>query len=135
MVGDGGTLAMPSQGWLTSGYGWRTHPIFGYRSLHDGIDIGAACGTPVVAAAAGTVLSQYASSSYGNRVIIDHGLVGGVGLATTSNHLSSFAVTAGARVERGQVIGHVGSTGWSTGCHLHFSVLRNGVAVDPAPWL
>ena len=135
VVSSASSLTTPTQGWITSGFGWRTHPIFGYRSLHDGIDFGAACGTPVVAAAAGTVLAQYYSSSYGNRVIIDHGLLRGVGVATTSNHLSGYAVAVGQRVERGQVIGYVGTTGWSTGCHLHFSVLQNGVAVDPAAWL
>ncbi|CAA9322566.1 MAG: hypothetical protein AVDCRST_MAG24-413 [uncultured Nocardioidaceae bacterium] len=135
IVDGGGVLTTPTRGWLSSGYGMRTHPIFGYRSLHDGVDFGALCGTPVVAAAGGTVLSQYFSSSYGNRVIIDHGLLRGVGVATTSNHLSRYAVAVGQRVERGQVIGYVGDTGWSTGCHLHFSVLQNGVAVDPAPWL
>jgi murein DD-endopeptidase MepM/ murein hydrolase activator NlpD len=132
---SGGYLSMPTQGWITSGYGWRIHPIFGYRSLHDGIDIGAGCGTPVVAAADGTVLSEYYSTSYGNRLIIDHGLQRGVGLATISNHLSRYAVGTGAHVERGQVIAYVGTTGWSTGCHLHFTVLQNGVAVDPTGWL
>ena len=134
-VDGDGYLATPTQGWVTSGFGWRTHPIFGYRSLHDGIDIGAACGTPIVAPADGTVLSQYYSSSWGNRIIIDHGIRRGVGLATISNHLSGYAVAAGDRVERGQVVGYVGTTGWSTGCHLHFTVLQNGVAVDPASWL
>jgi murein DD-endopeptidase MepM/ murein hydrolase activator NlpD len=134
-VDGGGWLTMPTQGWITSPFGWRIHPIFGYRSLHDGLDIGAACGAPVVAAADGTVLSEYYSTSYGNRLIIDHGIQRGVGLATISNHLSGYAVGPGAHVERGQVIGYVGTTGWSTGCHLHFTVLQNGVAVDPAPWL
>jgi len=81
------------------------------------------------------VLSESSSPSYGNRLIIDHGIQRGVGVATISNHLSGYAVAPGARVERGQVIGYVGTTGWSTGCHLHFTVLQNGVAVDPAPWL
>ena len=134
-VDGDGILATPTQGWITSAFGWRTHPIFGYRSLHDGVDIGAACGTPVVASADGTVLSQYYSSSLGNRIIIDHGIKRGVGLATAYNHLSRFAVSAGDRVERGEVVGYVGNTGWSTGCHLHFTVLQNGVAVDPASWL
>jgi murein DD-endopeptidase MepM/ murein hydrolase activator NlpD len=134
-VDGGGWLTMPAQGWITSPFGWRTHPIFGYRALHDGLDIGAPCGAPVVAAADGTVLSEYYSTSYGNRLIIDHGIQRGVGVATISNHLSGYAVAPGAHVARGQVIGYVGTTGWSTGCHLHFTVLQNGVAVDPAPWL
>ncbi len=134
-VDGGGYLTTPTQGWFTSGFGWRTHPIFGYGAFHDGVDLGASCGTPVVAAADGTVLAEYASSSYGNRLLIDHGLQRGVGLTTISNHLSSYAVPTGAHVRRGQVVGYVGTTGWSTGCHLHFTVLQNGVAVDPAPWL
>ena len=81
------------------------------------------------------MLSQYFSSSYGNRVIIDHGLLRGVGIATTSNHLSRFAVAVGTQVQRGQVIGYVGTTGASTGCHLHFMIFRNGVPVDPMTWL
>jgi murein DD-endopeptidase MepM/ murein hydrolase activator NlpD len=134
-VDGNGYLAMPTQGPITSPFGWRIHPIFGYRSLHDGIDIGAGCGSPIVAAADGTVLSEYYSSAWGNRIIVDHGIQHGVGVATISNHLSSYAVSTGAHVERGQVIGYVGTTGWSTGCHLHFTVLQNGVAVDPVAWL
>ena len=80
------------------------------------------------------MLEEYYQSAWGNRVIIDHGFQQGVGLATISNHLSSYAVGVGARVRRGDVIGYVGTTGWSTGCHLHFTVLQNGVAVDPQSW-
>jgi murein DD-endopeptidase MepM/ murein hydrolase activator NlpD len=112
----------------------RTHPIYGYYSLHDGTDFGAACGTPIRAAAPGKVLATYYQSAYGNRVIIDHGLQSGVGLATISNHLEGYAVSEGERVQRGQVIGYVGSTGWSTGCHLHFTVLQNGTPTDPMNW-
>lgn len=129
-----GFLDYPVAGTVTSPYGWRTHPIHGYRSLHDGTDFGAACGTPIRAAAAGTVLETYFQSAYGNRVVIDHGFHGGVGLATISNHLSGYAVGPGDAVQRGQVIGYVGNTGWSTGCHLHYTVLENGVPVDPFAW-
>jgi murein DD-endopeptidase MepM/ murein hydrolase activator NlpD len=134
-VNGGGYLDYPVDGYVTSPFGWRTHPIWGYRALHDGIDFGAACGTPIRAAAAGTVLSAYYQSAWGNRVIIDHGIHKGVGLATASNHLSGYAVSAGERVDRGEVIGYVGSTGWSTGCHLHYTVMQNGVPVDPVSWL
>jgi murein DD-endopeptidase MepM/ murein hydrolase activator NlpD len=130
-----GFLSMPVSGYITSPYGWRTHPIWGYRSLHDGIDFGAGCGTPVRAAASGKVIAAYFQSAWGNRIIIDHGVQKGVGVATISNHLSGYAVSVGQRVERGQTIGYVGSTGWSTGCHLHYSVLNNGSAVDPMGWL
>jgi murein DD-endopeptidase MepM/ murein hydrolase activator NlpD len=133
-VDGGGYLDQPVDGYVTSPFGWRTHPIWGYRSLHDGVDYGAPCGTPIRATAGGRVLSTYYSSSWGNRVILDHGVHRGVGLSTISNHLSSWAVSSGQSVARGQVIGYVGTTGWSTGCHLHFTVVQNGVAVDPMSW-
>jgi murein DD-endopeptidase MepM/ murein hydrolase activator NlpD len=133
--GGNGFLSMPVEGSVTSPYGWRTHPIWGHRSLHDGIDFGAACGTPIRAAAPGKVLSTYYQSAWGNRVIVDHGVKHGVSVATISNHLSGYAVSAGDRVKRGDVIGYVGSTGWSTGCHLHWTVLQAGEAVDPMTWL
>ena len=133
VIGNG-LLAMPVSGYITSPFGWRTHPIWGYRSLHDGVDFGAACGTPIRAAADGVVISEYYHSAWGNRIIIDHGVLKGVGVSTISNHLSGYAVSAGQRVERGQVVGYVGNTGWSTGCHLHYTVNQNGVPVDPMNW-
>jgi murein DD-endopeptidase MepM/ murein hydrolase activator NlpD len=134
-MGGNGFLSMPVDGSVTSPYGWRTHPIWGYRSLHDGIDFGASCGTPIRAAAPGRVLSTYYQSAWGNRVIVDHGVKHGVSVATISNHLSGYAVSEGDRVRRGDVIGYVGSTGWSTGCHLHWTVLQGGRPVDPVTWL
>ena len=129
-----GYLDYPVPGRVTSPYGWRTHPIWGYRSLHDGVDFGSACGTPIRASAPGKVLETYYQSAWGNRIIIDHGVRYGTGVATIANHLSGYAVSPGQRVVRGQVIGYVGDTGWSTGCHLHFTVLQNGQAVDPMRW-
>ena len=140
VLGDGGPVASngflnyPVQGSVTSPFGWRTHPIYGYRSLHDGIDFGAACGTPIRAAADGHVLEEYFQTAWGNRIIIDHGIHDGVSVATISNHLSGYAVSAGASVKRGQVVGYVGTTGWSTGCHLHYTVLQNGTPVNPQNW-
>ena len=134
MVDGSGVLAMPVDGYVTSPFGWRTHPIWGYRSLHDGVDFGASCGSPIRASADGVVISEYYHSAWGNRIIIDHGVLKGVGVSTISNHLSGYAVSAGQRVERGQVVGYVGDTGWSTGCHLHFTVNQNGVPVDPMNW-
>jgi murein DD-endopeptidase MepM/ murein hydrolase activator NlpD len=133
-VDGNGVLAMPVDGYVTSPFGWRIHPIYGYRSLHDGIDFGAACGTPIHAPADGVVISEYYQTAWGNRIIIDHGIHKGVGLTTISNHLSGYAVGVGAHVQRGQVVGYVGTTGWSTGCHLHFTVNQNGVPVDPMNW-
>ena len=132
---SGGFLSMPAAGGVTSPYGMRTHPIYGYYSLHDGTDFGADCGSPLYAAADGTVISSYWSSVYGNRMIIDNGVAAGVGLATIYNHATRYTVAEGQQVSRGQVVGYVGSTGWSTGCHLHFTVMANGRAVDPANWL
>jgi murein DD-endopeptidase MepM/ murein hydrolase activator NlpD len=129
-----GFLDYPVSGPITSPFGWRRHPIYGYRSLHDGIDFGASCGTPIYAPANGTVIDEYFQTAWGNRLIIDHGWQRGVGLATISNHLSSYAVGVGDHVKRGEVVGFVGTTGWSTGCHLHFTVLQNGTAVDPMRW-
>ncbi|MFP5252955.1 MAG: peptidoglycan DD-metalloendopeptidase family protein [Actinomycetes bacterium] len=128
-------LAQPVDGYLTSSYGMRLHPVYKRWSLHDGTDFGAACGTPVRAAASGTVVEAYSHSAYGKRVIIDHGYQSGVGLATAYNHLSGYSTYGGQRVERGEVIGYVGSTGYSTGCHLHFMVFENGSTVNPMNWL
>ena len=134
-IHSNGWLDWPVAGPVTSPFGWRTHPIFGYRSLHDGIDIGAGCGTPIHAPAGGTVIEEYFQTAWGNRIIIDHGLHKGVGLATITNHLSAYAVPQGAHVKRGQIIGYIGTTGWSTGCHTHFTVLQNGSPVNPMKWL
>ena len=132
----GGFLSMPlSNSYITSSYGMRMHPILRIYKLHDGTDFGAGCGTPLYASAAGTVVSQYYDGGYGNRVIIAHGRVNGVNLATSYNHLTRSVVGTGARVERGQLIGYVGTTGYSTGCHLHFMVYENGVTVNPMGWL
>jgi murein DD-endopeptidase MepM/ murein hydrolase activator NlpD len=132
---SGGYLSSPVNGYVTSGFGYRTHPIYGYRSLHDGVDFGAGCGQPLYAGASGTVVSRYYQSAWGNRLIIDHGYQRGVGLATIYNHAIRYTVGVGQRVQRGQVIGYVGTTGWSTGCHLHFTVMANGSAVNPMGWL
>ena len=125
----------PVNGWVSTPFGWRIHPIYGYRSFHNGIDIAAACGTPVRAPAAGTVLQTYFQTAYGNRVLIDHGAPGGVGTASEYNHLDRWTVTPGQRVAPGQIIGYVGSTGWSTGCHLHFTIYKRGIPVNPLPLL
>jgi murein DD-endopeptidase MepM/ murein hydrolase activator NlpD len=130
-----GYLSYPVNGPITSPFGYRIHPIYGYYSLHNGVDFGASCGTPIHAAAPGRVISQYYASAWGNRLIIDHGWQRGVGLATIYNHATHYVVGVGQRVSRGQLIGYVGTTGWSTGCHLHFTVMANGVAVDPMNWL
>jgi murein DD-endopeptidase MepM/ murein hydrolase activator NlpD len=135
-TGDtGGTLTRPVPGIITSPYGWRVHPVLGYRKLHDGTDFRAACGTQVKAAASGTIVSQGYSGAYGNRVVLNNGIKRGVNVMTTYNHLSAFVLPVGSVVKRGQVIAISGTTGLSTGCHLHFMVLENGIRVDPMSWL
>ncbi len=131
----GGFLNHPVNGRVTSPYGYRTHPIYGYYSLHDGTDFGAGCGTPLYATADGTIMQKYWSTVYGNRLVLNHGVQRGVGVASVYNHATRYVVRQGQKVKRGQVIGYVGSTGWSTGCHLHFTVLVNGSAVNPMNWL
>jgi len=130
-----GLLAYPVDGYVTSPFGYRIHPIYHYWGLHDGVDFGGGCGTPLRAAAPGRVVSSYFSGVYGNRLVIDHGVLGGKGIATIYNHATGYNVGVGDQVQEGQVIGFEGSTGWSTGCHLHFTVMANGVAVDPMNWL
>jgi murein DD-endopeptidase MepM/ murein hydrolase activator NlpD len=126
-----GALVRPSSGPITSRFGPRVHPIFGVVKFHYGIDFGAGAGSPIRAAAAGKVLSAGWIGGYGNTTIIDHG----GGMATLYAHQSSFGVSAGQQVSAGQTIGAVGSTGNSTGPHLHFEVRVNGQAVDPAGYL
>ncbi|GAA2119783.1 peptidoglycan DD-metalloendopeptidase family protein [Nocardioides bigeumensis] len=131
----GGFLNRPVPGPVTSSFGMRIHPIYGYYGLHDGTDFGVACGEPMYAAADGRVVAEYYQTAYGNRLVVNHGFQQGVGLATIYNHAASYTVSVGDSVARGQVIGYVGDTGWSTGCHLHFTVMVNGRAVDPMNWL
>ena len=136
-VSAGGFLSLPlhSSTYVTSPYGMRLHPILHIWELHDGTDFHADCGTAVYAAAPGRVLSEYYNVGYGNRLLIDHGVVDGVSLATSYTHLSSYVAGVGSQVSRGQLIAYSGDTGWSTACHLHFSVYVNGSTVDPMTWL
>ncbi len=116
---------------ITSGFGWRYHPILKTRRFHQGIDIGAPSGSRIVAAAAGTVIFAGDRGGYGNTVMIDHG----DGLVTVYAHQSRIAVSEGQRVRRSQTIGRVGSTGLSTGPHVHFETRVNGHARDPLGYL
>ena len=127
-------LLRPVQGVVTSPYGYRRHPIYGYWGLHDGIDYGAGCGQALVAGAAGVVSRTYYSDVYGYRLFLQVGSVRGRNLTLVYNHARGYNVGAGERVTRGQVIGAVGDSGWSTGCHLHFTVLADGTPVNPESW-
>ncbi|MDR1825658.1 MAG: peptidoglycan DD-metalloendopeptidase family protein [Bifidobacteriaceae bacterium] len=120
---------------MTSPFGYRIHPIYGTSRLHAGIDYGAACGTPIYASASGTVVQSGWSGGYGNRVVVNHGMVDGAVMMTTYNHQSQLIVSVGQSVTKGEQIGVVGTTGASTGCHLHFEIMVNGAVTDPAPYL
>ncbi|MBO6609525.1 M23 family metallopeptidase [Altererythrobacter sp.] len=116
---------------LTSGYGMRTHPVLGGRRKHKGIDLAAPTGTPIYATADGIIDRAEWFSSYGLFVEIDHGAE----LETRYAHMSRLAVAEGQRVSKGDLIGYVGSTGRSTGPHLHYEVRVSGVAVNPIPYM
>jgi murein DD-endopeptidase MepM/ murein hydrolase activator NlpD len=122
-----GSAAMPVAGRLTSSFGFRRHPVLGFMRMHKGLDIAAPHGTPIRAAMDGVVALAGRNGGYGNFVKLSHGN----GLVTGYGHMSRFAVRAGERVSRGEIIGYVGSTGMSTGPHLHYELWRNGVPVNP----
>lgn len=121
-------LVAPVPGPISSSFGMRRHPILGYKRMHAGMDFRASYGTPIVAVTDGTVLSAGRAGGCGNTVKLRHG----GGIDTRYCHMSRMAVGAGQVVRRGQVIGYVGSTGLSTGPHLHYEMYRGGKSVNPA---
>jgi murein DD-endopeptidase MepM/ murein hydrolase activator NlpD len=125
----------PVAGAVTSAFGMRLHPLLKIWKLHDGTDFAAACGTAIRAPYAGVVTRTYFNPAYGNRLFVSHGSVDGVRVETAFNHAARYLVRPGQRVSRGQVIGEVGSTGLSTGCHLHLMVWLNGRLSNPTSWL
>lgn len=125
VVGSVGSY--PVRGPITSRFGMRRHPVTGVYKLHDGVDFGAACGTPIVLPTAGTVTSAGYHGGYGYRVVVDHG----GGFRTAYAHLPSTTMRPGQRLSAGQQVGVVGNTGLSTGCHLHWMAWRGGALVDP----
>lgn len=135
LPGDG-FLKNPAPGYpITSQYGWRTHPITGTRRMHTGTDFGVPCGDPVYASADGVVVSSGVAGGYGNRVVLSHGKSNGASIATTYNHNSRNVVRAGQTVKEGDTVAMAGTTGSSTGCHLHFEVMVDGSYVDPMDWI
>lgn len=126
-LADATPSVWPVAGWLTSSFGNRRDPFNGGSDFHPGLDISASHGDPVLAPAAGIVSTAAQSGNYGNLVVIDHGF----GIVTKYGHLSRFAVMNGQQVNRGDVIGYVGSTGRSTGSHLHYEILANGKLLNP----
>ncbi|GIJ51027.1 hypothetical protein Val02_79130 [Virgisporangium aliadipatigenens] len=131
----GGFFGMPVAGRKSSSFGMRFHPLFHSWILHSGLDIGAGSGQSILAAADGQVVKAGWSGGYGNYTCIAHGQYQGKGIATCYGHQSAILVQAGQQVRRGQLIGRVGSTGNSTGPHLHFEVRIGGSPVDPEKWL
>lgn len=132
-VPSSGLSAPLAQMTVSSPFGFRMNPMTGAAGdFHNGTDLSSGCETPVLAAGSGVVAEVSSSASgYGNRIVLDHGS----GLKTTYNHLGSMALQAGQMVAAGERIAGVGTTGNSTGCHLHFEVLVGGETVDSASWL
>lgn len=130
-----GAMLRPCGGRITSYFGYRNHPIYKTRIFHSGVDIGAPMGTPIKAANSGKVIYSGWYSGYGKVVIIDHGNMNGKPTTTLYAHQSRIAVSNGQTVSRGSVIGYVGSTGYSTGPHLHFEVRINGKPTNPLNYI
>jgi len=126
-----GVMTVPVDAEITSGFGYRMHPILGYQKFHSGLDFGSDSGSTIRSAAAGVVIYAQWYGGYGNTVIVDHGS----GFTTLYGHAEGFYVAEGATVQKGQPIAAVGSTGLSTGPHLHFEVRQNGEPIDPVPYL
>jgi murein DD-endopeptidase MepM/ murein hydrolase activator NlpD len=131
LVKGTGLFTLPSSASTSSPFGWRVHPILGYRRFHSGLDFAASYGSTIRAADSGTVIMAGWYGGYGKTVIISHG----DGVTTLYGHASELYVSEGQTVQRGQAIAAVGSTGLSTGPHLHFEVRRNGTPVNPANYL
>lgn len=122
---------VPGKSKISSPFGMRQHPVLGYQKMHTGIDIPAPVGTTIIAANAGNVIKAGWNNSYGNMLMIDHG----GGIVTLYAHNSALLVGAGAQVSAGQAIARAGSTGVSTGPHLHFEVRVNGNYKNPLGWV
>jgi murein DD-endopeptidase MepM/ murein hydrolase activator NlpD len=128
----GWVLPLPAGSYTpTSPFGWRMHPILHEWKLHTGQDLGAPMGTPIYAASAGRVTVAGMNGTAGNQIIVDHP----DGVQSVYDHLSVIGVPVGAQVRAGQLLGHVGSTGRSTGAHLHFEIRLHGQPIDPVPFL
>lgn len=142
LANEGAQMILSPQGFIRpvrakpgSPFGMRFHPILKYWRMHNGYDFGAACGEPLYAAQSGKVVKAGVQGGFGNYTIIDHGVIGGKSIMTGYAHQSSIVVKVGQRVEMGQLIGYVGTTGLSTGCHLHLQVYANGTPVNPLTYV
>ncbi|MDO4258336.1 MAG: peptidoglycan DD-metalloendopeptidase family protein [Actinomycetaceae bacterium] len=136
-AGNSGGFAfpLPHRAPLTSPFGMRFHPVLGYERMHYGTDFGADCGVPVLSIAPGVVTGVTFEEAGGNVVYVNHGMVNGVSLSSAYVHLQSVSVSEGQTLGAGQQVGDVGTTGYSTGCHLHISVMENGADVDPMGYI
>jgi murein DD-endopeptidase MepM/ murein hydrolase activator NlpD len=121
----------PVKGWLTSTFGYRSSPFTGRRELHRGLDIATRSGTPIIAPADGLVVFAGREGGFGNMIIVDHGY----GITTRFGHCSSLEAKLGQKIKRGDVIARIGSTGRSTGPHVHYEVAVNGVSVNPSRYI
>jgi murein DD-endopeptidase MepM/ murein hydrolase activator NlpD len=121
----------PAQGWVTSGFGFRSNPFTGLNQMHEGLDISNRIGTPVIAPADGIITDTGQDYSHGNVIVISHGF----GMTSRYNHLNKFFVKPGQKVKRGDKIAEIGNTGKSTGPHLHYEVRVNGIPVNPVRYL
>jgi murein DD-endopeptidase MepM/ murein hydrolase activator NlpD len=121
----------PVNGYITSGFGYRFHPLTGKKEFHKGLDVRASRDSPIISPANGIVLSTRRNAGYGRMVVVDHGY----GIVTRYGHVSKVFVKPGQRVKRGEKLAAVGSTGRTTGPHLHYEVIRNGIAVNPIRYL
>jgi murein DD-endopeptidase MepM/ murein hydrolase activator NlpD len=133
--GASGLLSHPVPGPVTSPFGYRIHPIYKYYGFHNGTDFYTPCGQAMTAVGSGRVIARYYSPVYGNRLFLGLGMINGKFVTAVYNHATSYRVGVGATVSRGTVLGYAGSTGWSTGCHLHFTILANGQPVPPFNYL
>jgi murein DD-endopeptidase MepM/ murein hydrolase activator NlpD len=135
VVRAGARLPMPVKGWKSSNFGMRYDPFYQVWQLHAGVDLAAAGGSAIWAVQAGRVFRAGWNGGYGNYTCVYHGTLQGKGFASCYAHQSSIAVKVGQQVAQGQLIGRVGTTGASTGNHLHFEIRLDGDPVDPLPWL
>jgi len=136
VAGPGGRhgFAHPVPGGITSPFGLRLHPVLHVWKLHDGTDLGAACGTPIRAPYGGRVTSVGTARGYGRRLLLDHSRVDGRAVVTAYNHAQGYVVHPGQQVAKGQLLGYVGQTGYATGCHLHLMVWLDGALTNPMTW-
>ncbi|MGP9602503.1 peptidoglycan DD-metalloendopeptidase family protein [Brachybacterium sp. AOP42-E1-35] len=131
----GGGWIYPVNARLNSNFGWRVHPIYGTRKLHAGVDFPVACGVPVGATHSGRVIARTYNSGAGNKIILSHGIHNGRLITSSYHHLQGYAQPVGAQVSAGTTVGYVGTSGSSTGCHLHFEIHEDGNAVNPGKYL